>query len=290
VVDDVAVDGYQLLDAGDGARLERFGAHLVDRPHAGALAPRRDPGAWRAADLRFDRDGGWTGPGVAGARPGWGIRVAGVDLRLRPTSAGQVGFFPEHVGQLDWLRSQVDARTERRKDAAPSVEILNLFAHTGLHTTVLAQRGAHVTHVDSARSAVDWARQNAAANGLADHPIRWIVDDVRAYAAREARRGRRYDGVILDPPAYGHGGRQAWRLADHLPDLLATCTGLLHADGFLLLSAHSEGVRPGDLGTLLVRSLRSSTGPAPEVGDSTLVSAAGGTLEMGGYARWSGAS
>ena len=280
------MDGYELIDLGDGARLERFGDHVADRPHAGALAPRRDPDRWDEADLRFDRDRGWTERGGAAIRP-WPIHIAGLTLELRPTEAGGIGLFPEHLLTLDWLTDQVVTRkdTGERADKAP--EVLHLFAHTGLVSLALARAGAAVAHLDSSRPAVAWARHNAALSDLADRPIRWLVDDARDFVAREARRGRRYDGVILDPPSYGHGakGGRRWEIGNDLRPLLAMSARILNDDGFMLLTAHSEDLGPDGLG----RALRDACGPsagAVETGELTLSATAGGTTVLGAYARW----
>jgi len=188
--DDAPVDDYELIDAGGGARLERFGEHVTDRPHGGAHADRRAPERWTEADLRFDRDAGWSGPGLAEARDGWSATIGGVELELRPTEAGQVGCFPEHVAMLRWLRDRVELRRATAPGDAPAVRVLHLFAYTGLATLTMAAAGAAVAHVDAARPAVAWARRNAVLNGLGDAPIRWLVDDARAFAARARGAGR----------------------------------------------------------------------------------------------------
>ncbi len=277
------MDDYELLDVGGGARLERFGDHVTDRPHGGILAERRDPGRWAEADLRFDRDGGWTGPGLATATGGWPIRIGDIALELRPTDAGQVGVFPEHAYRLPWLTDRV---TERRA-AGREVDVLNLFAYTGLATLAVAQAGGRVTHVDAARPSVAWARRNAALNHLDAAPVRWIVDDVRAYVRRELRRGRRYDGIALDPPTYGHGtgGTTSWRFDGDLPDLLTTVGRLLLDDGFVLLTAHTESFGSDRLAdalddaTGLGRQAREA-----EAGDLLLTGASGAILHLGAYA------
>jgi 23S rRNA (cytosine1962-C5)-methyltransferase len=279
----VRVDDYELIDVGDGARLERFGEHIVDRPHAGALAPRRTPERWTEADLRFDRDRGWSGSGLTAAQAGWPVRLWDVVMRLRPTDAGQVGLFPEHALQFGWLAGQV---TERGASGS-SVEVLNLFAYTGLATLAMAGWGAAVTHVDASRPSVSWARQNATANGMDERPIRWIVDDARAYAGREVRRGRRYDGIVLDPPSYGHGGiGEPWRLEQDLDDLLGTCERLLLDDGFVLLTTHTEGMGPDRLAAALVAALGpSDRGYSAGGGDLDLVSVSDTILALGAYAQ-----
>lgn len=266
--------GHELLDLGGGARLERFGERVVDRPAAGTLEARRDPDAWRKADLHFDRDRGWTGPGVDDGP--WSIEIGDLILELRATEAGQVGLFPEHAAMLPWLRER------------PPTSVLNLFAYTGLVTLALAAGGASVTHVDSSRPTVAWARRNAELSGLSDRPIRWIVDDARAFVAREARRGRRYGGIVLDPPSYGHGSTgSAWHLEDDLAGLLFGSRALLEPDGFAVLTAHT----PGFDADRLARALGDGLGrpmAMVEAGDLSLDTTDGRRLGLGAFARLPG--
>jgi 23S rRNA (cytosine1962-C5)-methyltransferase len=270
---------YELLDVGGGARLERFGAHTVDRPAPGALGARDDPTPWLAADLRFDRDRGWTG---APADHDWTIDLDQVTLELRPTETGQVGLFPEHLAMLPWLRTQVRQR--------PGQSVLNLFAYTGLATLVLAAEGSAVTHVDSARPTVAWARRNAERSGLADRPIRWIVDDALGFVRREARRSRRYTGVVLDPPSYGHGPRgTSWRMEDHLGDLLEASARVLEPGAFVLLTAHTPGFDGERLADEVARVLRVSRASV-ERGPLFVATGDGRRLDLGAFARWTGAA
>ncbi len=287
--DDAPVDGYELIDAGGSARLERFGEHVADRPHGGAHGERRAPDRWEDADLRFDRDGGWSGKGLAAASEGWTAGIDGHEMALRPTDAGQLGCFPEHAAMLPWLRERVELRRSTAPDDAPPVRVLHLFAYTGLATLAVAAAGAGVAHVDSARPAVAWARRNAAANGLADAPIRWLVDDARAFVARERRRGSRYDGIVLDPPTYGHGASgRPWRLDTDLDPLLADCRTIVAPDGFLLLTAHTEHLGEDQLAGRLNLALRRGAGDI-ETGDLRLDATSGASLALGVYARWDGA-
>jgi 23S rRNA (cytosine1962-C5)-methyltransferase len=283
------VDGYELIDAGGGARLERFGEHVTDRPHGGAYGERRAPERWADADLRFDRDAGWSGSAIAAANEGWSATIGEVELGMRPTEAGQVGAFPEHAAMLPWLRERVDLRAATAPADAPPVRVLHLFAYTGLVTLAVAAVGAAVAHVDAARPAVAWARRNAALNGLDDAPIRWLVDDARAFVARERRRGSRYDGIVLDPPTYGHGASgRPWRLDADLDPLLAESRAILSPDGFLLLTAHTEHLGGDEVAGRLGLALRRGAGDI-ETGDLHLQATSGASLTLGVFARWDGA-
>lgn len=284
------MEEYELIDAGAGARLERFGEHVTDRPHGGAHGERQAPERWADADLRFDRVDGWSGPAVERARDGWTATIGGVTLELRPTDAGQVGCFPEHVATLPWLRDAIELRRATSPDGSPAPQVLHLFAYTGLATMAMAAAGASVAHVDAARPAVAWARRNAAENGLGEAPIRWLVDDARAFVARERRRGRRYDGVVLDPPTYGHGtSGRPWRLESDLEPLLDDCRPLLAAEGFVLLTAHTEPLGRPELAGHLARGFRRPAA-AVETGDLSLQATSGARLDLGVFARWDGAS
>jgi len=253
-------DDYALLDAGDGRRLERFGGVVLDRPAPAAEgAPRRSPGAWGAATARYERGptasgGSWVPGGALPER--WTVAIDGLPMELRPTPAGQVGLFPEHAAVAAWAVDQAGAVAASRGRPAA---VLNLFAYTGLATLALARAGAIVVHVDASRPAVAWARRNATLAGLADRPIRWLVDDAARFVAREARRERRYDGIVLDPPTYGHGpGGGAWRLAEDLAPLLAAIRPLLApAPWFVGCTAHATGMPP----RLLVEAVGAALGP-----------------------------
>ena len=280
--------GYQLLDVGGGARLERFGDRVTDRPYPAALGARGDPGAWTDADLRFERDRGWTG--AAAARKPWPLTIEGVTLELRPTDTGQVGLFPEHAAMLPWLAHEVAWRTGETHPAVPRPRpaVLHLFAYTGLATLATVAAGARVTHVDSSRPAVGWARGNATRSGLAEAPVRWIVDDAVAFTGREIRRGRHYAGVILDPPSYGHGpGSSAWHLERDLPALLDACAEVLEPDGFMLLTAHTDGFDGDRLAHDLAAATRRPAA-SMDAGDLTLATPDGRVLRLGAFARSTG--
>lgn len=269
------VRDLELIDCGDGRRLERFGDVVVDRPAPGAIMPRRLPAAdWKRAALRWTAEG-W----VRGAtKTPWTVRAARLVLECRPAAGGQVGVFPEHAATWDWLDGAV--RTAAAELERPP-EVLSLFGYTGGATLACARAGARVTHVDSSRPAVAWARRNAELSALADRPIRWLADDVRAVLRRERRRGRRYDGVVLDPPTYGHG-TAPWKIDSDLEPLLDDLAALLGPrPGIVLLSAHT----PGFDGERLAALCREHLGAPSSPGDLRLISRSGNDLRLGSWAR-----
>jgi 23S rRNA (cytosine1962-C5)-methyltransferase len=279
-------EGYELLDAGDGRRLERFGPRVVDRPAPAAAGARlADLLTWRRADVRFDGTRGWFGDPAA-LEP-WKVSIVDVTLELRPTASGGLGLYPEHGANLAWVAERIaeraaDRADRNRSDAERRPQLLNLFAHTGLLTLAAARAGATVTHVDASRAAVDWARRNAALSGLDDRPIRWLVDDAGGFVARESRRGRRYDGIVLDPPSFGRAGRRQWRLRDELPALLTACASVAAEDAFVLLTAHTAGID----GDALADALDAGFGGArPKVVPLGLDAASGARLDLGWAVR-----
>jgi 23S rRNA (cytosine1962-C5)-methyltransferase len=274
---------YALLDAGEGRRLERFGDVVLDRPALSTVGEaRRDPAAWAGADARFDRDEG-VGVGawlpVGSLPPHWTIILDDITLELRATRAGGVGVFPEHLEVARWAAGRAGAIASAAERPAT---VLNLFAHTGLATLALARAGALVTHVDSSRPAVTWARRNAELSGLADRPIRWLIDDAGRFVAREARRGRRYDGVLLDPPTYGHGPHgSAWRLEDDLADLLASLPAILaERRWFVACTAHAASL-PGPALAAIVQSGLGLRRGSTELRKLTLAADSGARIAAG---------
>jgi 23S rRNA (cytosine1962-C5)-methyltransferase len=271
--------GYTLLDAGDGRRLERFGGRVVDRPAATAFGARLgDYFDWRRADLRFDAEGQWFGE--AEALEPWTVGIDGLALELRPTASGGLGIYPEHAANLAWVADRV---RERAASGDPP-QVLNLFAHTGLVTLAAARAGAAVAHVDASKASVEWARRNATLSGLEDRPVRWLVDDAGAFVAREARRGRRYEGIVLDPPSFGRAGRRQWKLEDELPALLAACREVAADDAFILLTAHTTGLDGSALLGQLREAFGGGSGPVA-VNPLELEADSGARLELGWSVR-----
>ncbi len=249
---------YQLVDSGDFKRLEHIGGFLIERPAPAAVwSPSLAMETWKGAQARFERlsegNGRWhfSGPDLKGKS--FEVRLGSIPFVLRMTGFGHLGLFAEQ--EPNWRRLQEVLKQPSFSSSAPA-EVLNLFAYTGGSTMACALAGARVTHVDASKTSVDWARENAARAGLAEAPIRWIVEDVQAFVARELRRGRRYQGLILDPPSFGRGPKgQTWKIEEHLIPLLRDLAQLMDPErGFVLLSSHSPGYTPTALGNLLAQN------------------------------------
>jgi 23S rRNA (cytosine1962-C5)-methyltransferase len=292
-------DQYALLDFGEGRKLERFGALVLDRPSPAAADVRRaDPQLWSAATARFMVPNGAAGSlgqrgqwrSVAPLPATWVIAHPPLLLELRLTEFGHVGVFPEQVDNWDWIGEQVVRLRDTRTAAAHSLppRVLNLFAYTGASTLAAAATGAEVVHVDASKSTVSWARRNAELSQLGSAPIRWIVEDAARFVTREIKRGSRYQGIILDPPSYGHGPKgDVWQIERDLPALLENCGTLLSEDaGFLLVSCHSPGIRAADLRQLLLKRMPRATPQDIEGSDLVLTSGDGRRLQSGVSARW----
>jgi len=279
-----APEMYQLMDFGDGRRLERFGPWRLDRPCPAAdEVGKSDAALWEDADARFVRTEGKEGH-WASDRPlpeRWTITHGPVTLELKRTQFGHLGVFPEQAANWDWLAGRLKA------DRRP-VKLLNLFAYTGGSTLAAAAAGAEVTHVDAARNVVAWARRNAELSGLAGAPIRWITEDAAKFVRRELKRGSRYDAVVLDPPSYGHGRRgEVWRLAKHLPGLLKMC-GQLTAGRrrFILLTCHTPKFTPERLGQAVSDAMGDTGRGCVRVERLTIPAATGRELPSGVAVRW----
>ena len=236
---DARVDDYELLDSGDGRKLERFGKYTLARPCSQAMwRPVLPDSAWARADATFDREEGNRWHGRANLPKEWRIETAGIRFNLGGTDFGHLGIFPEQRAQWKWIRKTVSGR--------PGAKALNLFAYSGGSTLASALGGAEVCHLDASKGMVEWARANAKLNNLADSPIRWIVDDAHKFMKREIRRGRRYDAVILDPPTFGRGaGGEMYKIERDLKETLAlVCDLLSEKPLFVLFSSHTPGLSP----------------------------------------------
>jgi 23S rRNA (cytosine1962-C5)-methyltransferase len=275
---------YGLIDSGNGRKLERYGRFRFIRPEGQALwAPARDD--WRA-HAEFvpgsDEDGGgrWEFAEPV-PRDGWPLKWDDVSFTAQTTPFRHLGFFPDMAPVWSWMREQV-ADME-----AP--ECLNLFGYTGVGTLAMASRGARMVHVDASKKSVEAARSNALLSGMADKPIRWMTDDATKFIAREVRRGRRYDGILLDPPKFGRGPEgEVWRLEEGLPRLIADCRKLLDAESrFLFLTVYAVRMSALAIGELLNQAL-GDLGGTIEAGELAVREEARGLLlPTAIWARWS---
>ena len=231
-------DDYELLDSGDGRKLERFGRYVLARPCSQALwRPCKSDSEWAKADASFDREDGNRWHGRSNLPKEWQIETAGIRFRLGGTDFGHLGIFPEQRAQWRWIRETVEG-------CGRKVSVLNLFAYSGGSTLAAALGGAEVCHLDASKGMVEWARENARLNGLDARPIRWIVDDAHKFMRREIRRGRRYDAIILDPPTFGRGaGGEMYKIERDLKETLGLVRDLLaETPLFVLFSSHTPGL------------------------------------------------
>ena len=235
-------DDYELLDSGDGRKLERFGKFVLARPCSQAMwRPARSEADWSRADASFDREDGNRWHGRSNLPKEWQIETAGIRFKLGGTDFGHLGIFPEQRAQWRWIRDEVKARGEGGRR---NLSVLNLFAYSGGSTMAAALGGAETCHLDASKGMVEWARENARLNGLSESPIRWIVDDAHKFMRREIRRGRRYDAVILDPPTFGRGaGGETYKIERDLKVTLGLVKELLSdRPAFVLFSSHTPGL------------------------------------------------
>jgi 23S rRNA (cytosine1962-C5)-methyltransferase len=278
-------EDYELLDSGDGRKLERFGEVTLVRPAGQVVWRQTLPDAvWRSVSAGFDRKKGNSWHNRQNLPDEWTICVAGIRFKLSSTDFGHLGIFPEQRVMWEWIRETV----QKRKEQTGEVNVLNLFAYSGGSTLAAAQGGAAVCHLDASKGMVEWARENAVLNALEEAPIRWIVDDAIAFLRREIKRGKHYDGIILDPPSFGRGKKgEVFKIQTHLPILLDLCRDLLSdRPEFLLLSCHTPEYSPVILQNLLMQWLQKLDGSA-DCGEMLLTGKDGVIpLPSGAFARW----
>ena len=273
-------DDWGLIDCGHGRKWERYGAVTVVRPEPQAMwAPALDD--W-SPDATFvpgsDEEGGGRWVQHRPVPASWPLARGNVRFHASLTPFRHLGFFPDMALQWDWMR-------ERSDDA----EVLNLFGYTGVGSLLLSDAGAKLVHVDASKKSVEGGRANATLSGMGDKPIRWIVDDAAKFTAREVRRERRYDGILLDPPKFGRGPEgEMWRLEEHLAPLLANCRQLLDADSrFLVLTVYAVRMSALAIGEL-VRQTFDGLGGIVETGEMAVREESRGLLlPTAIFARWS---
>lgn len=233
---------YELLDCSDGERLERWGDVILIRPDPQVLwqTPKNHP-LWKNAHARYFRSstGGGKWDVYKKIPDSWKIRYKNLTFNVKPMGFKHTGLFPEQAVNWDYMSKII-------KNANREVKVLNLFAYTGGATIAALKAGAHVVHVDASKGMVAWAKENAAASGVAQKPVRWIVDDCIKFVNREIRRGNKYDIIVMDPPSYGRGpGGEVWKLEDEIFNFAALCSQLLSENPLMvLINSYTTGLSP----------------------------------------------
>ena len=275
---------YELLDCGGGEKLERWGDQILVRPDPQAIweSDRKNRG-WRTANARYSRSS--TGGGHWDKRSlpqHWTVRYGSLTFQVGPMNFKHTGLFPEQAANWDFAQEQI-------ANAGREINVLNLFAYTGGATVACAAAGAKVCHVDAAKGMVAWAKENARLSHLSDAPVRWIVDDCAKFVEREIRRGRRYDALIMDPPAYGRGpSGEVWKLEENLYPFLELVVKVLSDQPlFVIINSYTTGLAPSVLGYLLDTLVTKKYGGHTECQELGLpVTASGLALPCGATGRW----
>lgn len=277
---------YELLDTSGGERLERWGDIILIRPDPQVIwnTQKKHP-MWKHAHAHYHRSnqGGGAWEQLKKVPAQWVIRYGELKFNIKPTGFKHTGLFPEQAVNWDWMANAI-------KSAGRPIKVLNMFAYTGGATLACAAAGAQVCHVDASKGMVTWARENSQISGLADRPVRWLIDDCIKFVQREIRRGNKYDAVIMDPPSYGRGpGGEVWKLEEQLYPLIELCSGILSDNPlFFLLNSYTTGLSPSVmeymLGEVLVPRFGGSTS-SDEIG--LPVTASGRILPCGSTAVYS---
>ena len=276
-------EAYRVIDTSDGEKLEVWNGVSLIRPDPQVLwnTPRKHP-LWKQAHARYLRSktGGGQWQTYRPMPDSWEIGYGDLRFHLKPMGFKHTGLFPEQAVNWDWMEEKI-------RSAGRPIRVLNLFGYTGAATLACVAAGAHVTHVDAAKGMVAWGRENAAASGLADRPMRWLVDDCLKFVQREQRRGNTYDAILMDPPSYGRGpGGEVWKLEEQIYPFVEECVKLLSDKPlFVLINSYTTGLSPSVmryiLGSLIEQNGRLS---ADEIG--LPVTGSGLTLPCGASAIW----
>ncbi len=279
---------YELIDSGQGEKLERFGDVVLSRPDPQALWNKnKNEAEWKNANanfIRHEQEGEWKSKN--GKIEKWQIDFSELKFWIKPTAFKHTGLFPEQSVNWSWMRNLIKDEKSKSND---DIQVLNLFGYTGGASLACAQVGAKVVHVDGSKSAITWARENAEISKLSDKPIRWILEDARVFVGRELKRGNKYDAIIMDPPAFGHGAnKEIWKIEEHFLDLVQNCIKLL-ADKplFFIINGYSAGYSSIAYQNVL-SSLVDKFGGNIEIGELAIEESDGGRLlPCGISARWS---
>jgi 23S rRNA (cytosine1962-C5)-methyltransferase len=274
---------YELLDSGNGEKLEKYGPYVLRRPDPEALWEKsKDLSFWDKAELKFVRNGNKTKWIVKdGTKKSWNISYGDLTFLIRPTSFKHTGLFPEQLPNWQWTEEII--KKENRK-----ISVLNLFAYTGGATLVCAKAGAEVCHIDGSKTAVEWARENAKLSSLENAPIRWIVEDVLVFLKREIKRGHKYDAIIMDPPSFGHGPKdELWKIEESFLLLMKLCKEILSDNpSFILINGYTAGYSPIAYENNLKNMMKNYKGKI-ETGELAIEeSGSDRLLPCGIFARW----
>ena len=274
---------YEVLDCSGGEKLERWGDYTLIRPDPQVIwdTPKKNKG-WNNCSAHYHRSKKGGGEWEIFCLPEqWQIRYGELSFRLKPFSFKHTGLFPEQAANWDWFSKKI-------RSAGRPVRVLNLFAYTGGATLAALAAGAAVTHVDASKGMVQWAKENAAASGLSDRPVRWLVDDCMKFAEREIRRGNHYDAVIMDPPSYGRGPKgETWKIEDAVYPLICRCGELLSDEPeFFLVNSYTTGLQPGVLSYMLSEALKRYHGTVTSGEIGLPVKDTGLILPCGACGRW----
>lgn len=275
---------YELIDAGDGERLERWGEYILRRPDPQAMWHKTaDAKTWADVHAHYHRSdtGGGNWEFLKNIPERWKVRYGDLSFYVKPTGFKHTGLFPEQSVNWKWLMSKI--RTAKR------VRVLNLFSYTGGATVAAASAGAEVCHVDAAKGIVRWAKENLELSELGGKPVRFIVDDAIKFVQREKRRGKEYDAVIMDPPSYGRGPKgEMWKIEDELYNLVGMCAALLSQKPiFFLINSYTTGLSPTVPGNVLELIVRKQFGGKIDTGEVGLpIISSGLILPCGIFGRW----
>ncbi len=275
---------YEVLDTSCGEKLERWGKYLLVRPDPQVIwnTPKTDPG-WKKRNGHYHRSSKGGGEWEFFHLPDeWSIHYQELTFRLKPFSFKHTGLFPEQAANWDWFAPLI-------REAKKPVSVLNLFAYTGGATLAAAKAGAKVTHVDASKGMVAWAKENAAASGLGDAPIRWLVDDCVKFVEREIRRGNTYDAIIMDPPSYGRGPKgEIWKIEESIFPLIELTAKILSPNAiFYLVNSYTTGLQPAVLSYMIHTAIVPVFGGRVDADEIGLpVKANGLVLPCGASGRW----
>ena len=275
---------YEVLDTGDGEKLERWGEIILRRPDPQTIWPKGNESLWRKAQAHYHRSdrGGGEWEFFEKLPDRWTVRHENLTFWVRPTGFKHTGLFPEQAANWIWMSDLI------RKDGRKDRKVLNLFGYTGGATLACAAAGAHVTHVDAAKGMVLWAKENRELSGLPETSFRWIVEDALRFVQRELRRGNSYDGILMDPPSYGRGpSGEVWKLENELYGLIDTCARALSKEPlFFLINSYTTGFQASVLSNMIGKCVTPRHGGRVDSQELCLPVTAGGVLPCGASGRW----